>query len=165
MRELIGDCGIEDLPVSFTAVATDLESGEEVWLREGKLFDAIRASMATPLIFTPFEYGGRHLLDGGLVNPVPVAPTLSDKTDLTVAVSLCGRIEERLPAPPAVPNADGNAYRQRIRVFVSTFPLVKKFRSASHTALLIRPRVRTRFGVRVAGCVPTRTFSANSHGF
>lgn len=125
LRELIGDCVIEDLPVSFTAVATDLESGEEVWLREGKLFDAIRASMATPLIFTPFEYGGRHLLDGGLVNPVPVAPTLSDKTDLTVAVSLCGRIEERLPAPPAVPNADGNAYRQRIRVFVESLNLTR----------------------------------------
>lgn len=162
MRELIGDCGIEDLPVSFTAVATDLESGEEVWLREGKLFDAIHASMATPLIFTPFEFGSRPLLDGGLVNPVPVAPTRSDKTNLTVAVSLCGRIEERLPAPPAVPNA----YLQRIRVFVSTFPLVKKFRSTSYTAFLIRPRVRTRIGVRVAGCVPTRTsFSANSRGF
>ncbi|TMH71226.1 MAG: serine protease, partial [Betaproteobacteria bacterium] len=61
LRELIGDFAIEDLPVSFTAVATDLESGEEVWLREGKLFDAIRASIATPLIFTPFEYRGRKL--------------------------------------------------------------------------------------------------------
>src|SRR6266446_5429568 len=59
LRELIGDLAIEDLPVSFTAVATDLESGEEVWLREGKLFDAIRASIAIPLIFTPFEYRGR----------------------------------------------------------------------------------------------------------
>jgi|ERR1043166_6246276 NTE family protein len=59
LRELIGDFAIEDLPVSFTAVATDLGSGEEVWLREGKLFDVIRASIATPPIFTPFEYGGR----------------------------------------------------------------------------------------------------------
>jgi NTE family protein len=47
LRELIGDCAIEDLPISFTAVATDLESGEEVWLRHGKLFDAIRASIAS----------------------------------------------------------------------------------------------------------------------
>ncbi len=69
LRELIGDCAIEDLPMSFTAVATDLESGEEVWLREGKLFDAIRASIATPLIFTPFRHGARILLD-----PCP-APT------------------------------------------------------------------------------------------
>jgi NTE family protein len=48
LRELIGDCAIEDLPIAFTAVATDLDSGQEVWLRNGKLFDAIRASMATP---------------------------------------------------------------------------------------------------------------------
>src|SRR6266702_2766011 len=51
LRGLIGEFAIEDLPVSFTAVATDLESGEEVWLREGKPFDAIRASIAPPLIF------------------------------------------------------------------------------------------------------------------
>lgn len=59
LRELIGDCEIADLPLSYTAVATDIESGEEVWLREGRLFDAIRASMATPLVFTPFKHGGR----------------------------------------------------------------------------------------------------------
>jgi hypothetical protein len=49
LRELIGDCAIEELPMPFTAVATDLDSGEEVWLRDGKLFDAIRASIATHL--------------------------------------------------------------------------------------------------------------------
>jgi NTE family protein len=125
LRELIGDCGIEDLPVSFTAVATDLESGEEVWLREGKLFDAIRASMATPLIFTPFEHDGRHLLDGGLVNPVPMAPTLNDKTDLSVAVNLCGRMEENLFARQTAPIADGNAYRQRIRAFIESLNLTR----------------------------------------
>jgi NTE family protein len=100
LRELIGDCAIEELPVSFTAVATDLESGKEVWLRQGKLFDAIRASIATPLILTPFEYCGRRLLDGGLVNPIPIAPTLNDTTDLTIAVDLSGRAEVR-PSPPA----------------------------------------------------------------
>ena len=100
LRELIGDCVIEDLPLSFTAVATDLDSGEEVWLREGKLFDAIRASIATPLIFTPFKHGTRTLLDGALVNPVPIAPTLNDTTDLTIAglsagPPRCGRCRPR----------------------------------------------------------------------
>jgi len=118
LRELIGEFAIEDLPVAFTAVATDLETGEEVWLRAGKLFDAIRASIATPLIFTPFEHGGRKLLDGALVNPVPVAPTLNDATELTVAVNLGGPSESR-PAPhPSAPIPYGNAYRQRIRAFV-----------------------------------------------
>jgi NTE family protein len=120
LRELIGDCSIEELPVSFTAVATDLDSGKEVWLRKGKLFDAIRASMATPLIFTPFTHGGRRLLDGGLVNPIPIAPTLTDTTDLTVAVNLSGRAEARpsAPAPAPAPAHGGNAYRRRIRTFV-----------------------------------------------
>ncbi|HUH92100.1 MAG TPA: patatin-like phospholipase family protein [Casimicrobiaceae bacterium] len=90
LRRGMGDVAIEDLPLAFTAVATDCASGEEVWLRRGNLVDAIRASMATPLIFTPFEGGERKLLDGGLVNPVPIAPTLDDKTDLTVAVDVFG---------------------------------------------------------------------------
>ena len=118
LRELIGDCAIEDLPVSFTAVATDLESGEEVWLRDGRLFDAIRASIATPLVFTPFRHGARTLLDGSLVNPLPIAPTLNDDTDLTVAVNLSGPAELR-PAPaPNTAMVDGNVYRQRIRAFI-----------------------------------------------
>jgi NTE family protein len=120
LRELIGDCAIEDLPMSFTAVATDLESSEEVWLRDGKLFDAIRASIATPLIFTPFRRGARTLLDGALVNPVPIAPTLGDTTDLTIAINLSGPAELR-PAPPAsTPMVNGNAYRQRIRAFIES---------------------------------------------
>jgi len=120
LRELIGDFAIEALPVSFTAVATDLQSGEEVWLREGPLFDAIRASIATPLVFTPFEHRGRKLLDGGLVNPVPIAPTLNDANELTVAVNLSGPFEPR-PAPVAsVSIPDGNAYQQRIRAFIES---------------------------------------------
>jgi NTE family protein len=123
LRELIGDFAIEDLPISFTAVATDLASGEEVWLREGKLFDAIRASIAIPLIFTPFEYRGRKLVDGGLVNPVPVAPTLSDTSELTVAVNLSGPAEWRPSAPPSEPVPDGKTYRNRIRAFIDSLQL------------------------------------------
>jgi NTE family protein len=94
LRELIGDCDIESLPISFTAVATDLNSGKETWLRSGRLFDAIRASIATPMVFTPFKVGDRVLIDGAVVNPVPVAPTLGDATDLTVAVDLSGPPEQ-----------------------------------------------------------------------
>ncbi len=118
LRELIGDFAIEELPVSFTAVATDLMSGEEVWLREGKLFDAIRASIATPLIFTPAKYGSRKLLDGGLVNPVPISPTLKDTTELTVAVTLSGSIEGRPASLSTPPLPHGNGSRKRIRAFI-----------------------------------------------
>lgn len=120
LRDLIGDCDIEDLPISFTAVATDLDSSQEVWLRSGKLFDAIRASIATPMVFTPVRYGERTLLDGAVVNPVPVAPTLDDATDLTIAVGLSGPAESR-PAAPAngSPNGD-EGYRLRILKFVES---------------------------------------------
>jgi len=88
LRKLIGHYNIEDLPFSFTAVATDLEHQKEVWLNKGPLFDAIRASIAIPSIFTPYEYHGKRLVDGGLLNPIPIAPTLKDKTDITIAVNL-----------------------------------------------------------------------------
>jgi NTE family protein len=118
LRELIGDCNIEDLPISFTAVATDADSGKEVWLRQGKLFDAIRASIATPMVFTPVRHGGRTLLDGAVVDPVPVAPTLDDTTDLTIAVDLSGPAE-LTPVPAVSASLIGdNGYRQRIRKFV-----------------------------------------------
>ena len=99
LRALIGEQPIERLPIRFVAVATDLETGEEVWLREGSLFDAIRASIATPLVFTPAHIGGRTLVDGALANPVPIGVTRGDATELTIAVNLGARAESA-PAPP-----------------------------------------------------------------
>ena len=90
LREIAGERNIEDLPISFTAVATDLERQKEVWLSEGSLFEAIRASIAIPTVFTPHIYHGKRLLDGGLLNPVPIAPTFKDMTDMTIAVNLNG---------------------------------------------------------------------------
>ena len=92
--DLVGDQQIEDLPVSFTAVATDLHDQKEVWINSGNLFDAIRASISLPLFFTPFSCKGTDLIDGGVLNPVPIAPTFGDGTDLTIAVNLGGRIDE-----------------------------------------------------------------------
>lgn len=120
LRELIGDTSIENLPLAFTAVATDLDTGKEVWLRHGKLFDAIRASIAIPLIFTPFEYGDRRLLDGSLVNPVPIAPTFNDHTDLTIAISLSGRDEKQSPPPVKVAEPRENSYRAQIESFIQS---------------------------------------------
>jgi NTE family protein len=91
MIKLVGDRKIEELPIPFTAVATELESGREVWLSEGPLFDAIRSSCSLPLFFTPTRYKEKMLVDGGVVNPVPIAPVFHDNTDLTIAVNLGGR--------------------------------------------------------------------------
>jgi NTE family protein len=88
LKAIVGDRQIESLPVEFTAVATDLANEKEVWLDRGPLFHAIRASIALPLFFTPVNDGDRILLDGGILNPVPIAPTFNDPTRLTIAVNL-----------------------------------------------------------------------------
>jgi NTE family protein len=88
LKELIGDVKIEDLPISYTAVAVDLMAQREVWFSRGPLFDAIRASIAIPTVFRPHHYEGRTLVDGGLLNPVPITPTLRDLTDCTIAVDI-----------------------------------------------------------------------------
>jgi NTE family protein len=90
LREMVGEHVIEELPIAFTAVATDIERQREVWISKGPLFDAIRASIAVPTVFTPHPYLGLTLVDGGLLNPVPIAPTFRDLTDLTIAVNLNG---------------------------------------------------------------------------
>ena len=87
-KELIGDRRIEDLPIQYTAVAADIQTEKEIWLKRGPLFAAIRASISLPLFFTPFEINGAKLLDGGILNPVPIAPTFQDDTDLTIAINL-----------------------------------------------------------------------------
>ena len=95
LTELVGDVVIEDLPVKYTAVAADILNEKEVWMNSGRLFDAIRASISLPLFFTPFRYKDIDLIDGGVLNPVPIAPTFSDATDLTIAVNLGGKVDNK----------------------------------------------------------------------
>jgi NTE family protein len=90
VSDILGPTRIEDLPVPFTAVATDLESGEERWFRSGPVDAAIRASAALPGFMTPVVVDGRLLADGGLTNPLPLAPLASAPADLTVAVVVSG---------------------------------------------------------------------------
>ena len=73
MRDRLSDVNIEDLAIPYGAVATDLTSGQEVWIQKGSLIDAVRASIAMPGLFTPAKRDGKLLADGGLVNPVPVS--------------------------------------------------------------------------------------------
>lgn len=87
---LVGEALIEDLPISFTAVASDIKNEKEIWIQTGNLFDAMKASFAIPLLFTPFNYKGAPIVDGGVLNPVPIAPTFGDQTDVTIAVNLGG---------------------------------------------------------------------------
>jgi NTE family protein len=117
---LVGEKLIEELPIAFTAVATDLRGQKEVWIRSGSLFDAMRASFAIPLFFTPFKYKGIDLVDGGVLNPVPIAPTAWDETDITIAVNLNGTTGSPIK-PVEVNTASETAsspFREKINRFI-----------------------------------------------
>jgi len=88
LQESIGSMRIEDLPVRFAGVATELGTGHEVWLRRGSLVDAMRASYALPGVFEPVRIGRRWLIDGAVVNPVPVSVARALGAERVVALSI-----------------------------------------------------------------------------
>ena len=88
LREQAGDHRIEQLRIPFTAVAVDLMRQREVWLRDGDLWDAVRASIAIPGIFTPHVVRGRALVDGGLLAPLPIAATRLSGAHRLIAVDM-----------------------------------------------------------------------------
>ncbi|MEZ9569077.1 patatin-like phospholipase family protein [Vibrio splendidus] len=114
LRGLIGEISIEDLPIPYTAVAANVAEEKEVWLQSGSLFDAIRASISLPLFFTPHVINGEVLIDGGVLNPVPIAPTFSDKTDFTLAVNLGGEPEmlQQEVIPVSQPTKESNLHEK-----------------------------------------------------
>jgi len=125
LRELVGDRPIEELAVPFTAVATDIRAQREVWLNRGSLFDAIRASIAIPMIFTPHRIDGRDLVDGGLLAPMPIAASRQVRSDLVIAVDVNSSPAPKpaaLEAPPAAaePSAESEGYRARITGFIES---------------------------------------------
>jgi len=101
-------CQFSELPVRFAAVATDLASGQEVWLREGKVSEAIRASCTVPGLFRPVLHEGRYLIDGGIVNPVPVSLCRAMGAEVVIAVDLCsdmvGRFARESPGTSTQPD-------------------------------------------------------------
>jgi NTE family protein len=88
LETALADSRIDDLPLRFAAIATEFNTGHEIWLTRGRLSDALRASYALPGIFPPVLIGGRWLVDGALVNPVPVSAARALGARLVIAVNL-----------------------------------------------------------------------------
>ena len=130
LERQLGDLHIEELVPRFTAVATELGSGHEIWLSRGRLADAVRASYALPGIFRPVKINGRWLFDGALVNPIPVSVCRAHGARYVIAVNLnfdiCGRgtivphletdvaDEEPVEAPP-VTGKNGSGMRSLLK--------------------------------------------------
>lgn len=103
---------IEDLDIPLTAVTTDLINQKEVWLQDGSLVDAMRASSAIPGVFVPVELNGKTYVDGAVLNPIPVLPVDTHKSDLTITVNLSGRSKARMKKSEFnIDNFDGKIKR------------------------------------------------------
>lgn len=137
LKELIGDSRIEDLPIPFTAVASDVVREREVWLNSGSLFDAIRASISLPLFFEPAQINGDKLLDGGILNPVPIAPTFNDDSDITIAVNLGGKPDPgfKLPELPGE-DADDDDFAAKVTDFIRGLDISKKVSAKGKAGML-----------------------------
>jgi NTE family protein len=122
------DQRIEDMPKKYAAVSTNLDTGREVWLTEGRLADAVRASMALPGLFPAIRHDERWLVDGGLVNPVPVSVCRALGADVVIAVNLNSGIIGKTndETPEVIPTDDRGIFssiRQQAREYSSSiFP-------------------------------------------
>ena len=96
IREQMVDHPIESLERAFGAVAADLHTGREIWIRKGPMIDAVRASSGLPGLFAPVQHEGRWLIDGGVVNPVPVSLCRAMGADFVIAVNLNRRVVDRV---------------------------------------------------------------------
>ena len=141
VRDILGPVAIEQLPIPYTAVATDLLAGKSVWFQRGPLDEAIRASIAIPGVIAPHEVDGRLLADGGILDPLPMAPLAAVNADLTIAVGVSGSeaINKREPEP-------GSTVEWLNRMVRSTSALLD---ATAVRSLLDRPTARavlSRFG-------------------
>jgi NTE family protein len=112
VRSILGKVRIEDLAIPYTAVATDVLQSKEIWFQKGPLDAAIRASIAIPSLISSVTIGGRLMVDGGLLNPVPIAPLAAVKADLVVGISLSGPGKNHPMGNPAVLSSDKRAGRE-----------------------------------------------------
>ena len=144
----IGKIRIEDLPLKFAAVSTEVKTGHEIWLTHGRLTDAMRASYALPGIFAPMLIGNRWLVDGALVNPVPVSAARALGAEIVIACNVSTDVfghgtiisahgaddAERAPSPAPVPE------RRSLRQVRHARERPRRRRRASDPRRRARPR-------------------------
>ncbi len=114
LEQELGDTLVEDLPMRFASVATEVHTGHEIWLTRGRLVDGIRASYALPGLFEPVHIDGRWLTDGALVNPIPVSVCRALGADIVIAVSLTAETLVRHHAPHRDPSPEPAAMEDAV---------------------------------------------------
>lgn len=115
LDRIVGDLSIEELDTPFAAVAAELATGHETWLTHGRLLNAIRASVSLPGIFPPVKINGRWLVDGALVNPVPVSVCRALGARMVIAVNLTGDSMGSVPTPASKNDGSGELKPETMR--------------------------------------------------
>jgi len=145
VRDQLVDHEIEALDCQFGAVAADLYSGREVWIRNGSMLSAVRASSGLPGLFTPVQHQGRWLIDGGVVNPVPVSLCRALGADYIIAVGLNRRLADELVARPDEASS-GNTQASMMEVMYTSIIIMQEQITRSRLVgdppdVVIRPRL------------------------
>jgi NTE family protein len=121
--KIIGDVRIEELPIPYTAVASDINHRKKVWFTKGRLTDAIRASIAIPTVFTPVLKEDMLLVDGGVLSPLPLEPVAQSHADLTIVVNLNANVPNRyhVVLSKAHQAQEDNLYNEVMRYYNELF--------------------------------------------
>ena len=138
-----GDIKFGDLSIPLACVATDITTGEEVVISQGSVVEAVRASISIPVIFTAVKWQGRYLVDGGLVNPVPVNVLKEMGADFIIAVNVIPEIRARAYPLGKAGKEEGkqlNIFSIMMQsIYVGTYSLVKTCLEGAH--VVIKPQV------------------------
>ncbi|NBA97325.1 patatin-like phospholipase family protein [Pseudomonas sp. R5(2019)] len=151
IRKIVGELNIEDLRIPYTAVATDLTNQQEIWFQEGCLHQAMRASAAIPSLFTPVMQGNRMLVDGGILNPLPIVPVVSSHCDLIIAVNLNSTNQKHYQLPVIERPA---AFKARFNSLINSLGSHMPFKRKPAEALLRLEQEALRPSAAVLGSNP-----------
>jgi NTE family protein len=162
LERAFAQTNIEDLPIRFGSVATELGTGNEIWLTRGSLVEAMRASYALPGIFEPVRWGGRWLIDGALVNPVPVALARALGADKVIAVNIVSDMLGRgatLSDPPALDEVVESTQQEAAAESMETGVVGGMLGMRRGAAMLLRPFTRSTNGAPGIAAVMIDSFN------
>jgi len=138
LKSIMGDISFSELKIPLSCVATDIGSGEEVVISDGPVLEAVRASISIPVIFTAVKWRGRYLVDGGLVNPVPVSTARKMGADLVIAVNVIPTMGVRLQTPKET--KEPGIFQSMLHSFyIATYSLVRS--NLAGADIVIEPKL------------------------
>jgi NTE family protein len=138
LKSVIGDISFSDLKIPLACVATDIMSGEEVVISDGSVLEGVRASISIPVIFTAVKWQNRYLVDGGLVNPVPVSTVKEMGADFVIAVNVIPPMGVRLQ--PAKEAKEPGIFQSMLHsLYIATYSLVRS--NLAGADIVIEPRL------------------------